>query len=145
MASSELTIEDVAKVMGISVERARQLIAVVKKKKLIPLAVKRSGHANLYSSSFVTKLANLRNSGKFGKPRNRSGSQTVHKGSGLTLSVIITDVEAIKILTNKFGSQDQIQKFLKSKLEDIYQPIMKKLTALEKKYQAEKEAAFKSL
>ncbi len=154
-----LTIKELSNEIGISTQRARQILAVAKKKRMLSWTVGQRGHANVYPTTFVSKLQGLYATGKFGKPRNRGTAKKAVaspkmtsakraassiKGS-LVVQVAVDDAALATVLMKKFGNAAGISQFLKTKLEEACRPALKKITDLKAKQQREMEAALASL
>lgn len=139
------TIDELAGELGVSVQRTRQILAKVKEEKMIPWLVKKSGLTNLYTPDFVNKLIDVYASGRLGKPRKRDTEKAMAKNAKLLIQVPVYDEQGAAILQKKFGSNEEIQKFLKEKLEEAYKPTLKKINELKAKQQRELEEAMASL
>lgn len=135
------TIDELAGELGVSVQRARQILTKVKQDKMIPWLVKKSGLANLYTPEFVTKLQELYASGRLGKPRKKDFDKAMVKNAKLLVQVPVFDEQGAAILQKKFGSTEEIQKFLREKLEEAYKPVLKKINELKVKQQRELDEA----
>ncbi|MBX9767993.1 MAG: hypothetical protein K2X47_12040 [Bdellovibrionales bacterium] len=66
--------DQVAKALGVGIQRVRQMFAIVRKKNLIKGGITKKGLANLYSQKFVDEMKKIQAAGKhFGKPRANRG------------------------------------------------------------------------
>lgn len=138
------TIEELAKELGVSVQRARQLVAKAFGEKWIPKQIKIVGKQHLYTSEVVRKFKEMHAAGRFGTPRKRDKS-VVEKDAVLVVKVPIYDKQVAEFLLRKFKTMEEIQKFLRIQLENTYRPAMKKLEELRGRHQRELEEAMASL
>ncbi len=139
------TIEAVAKELGLKPIRARQLIKEAIDKRLVQNLTKKDGVRLLFPEPMIKQLKKVYENGTLVKPRRRKMTvESTLRHAELLLQVPIFDRDMANILLERFGTNEELVKYLTEQLFSIYKPVLNKLKELETEYINKKKALFQN-
>lgn len=136
------SLKDVAAELGLGTQRAAQLIKQAIDARKVQKLMKKDGVKILYAPQMVDQLKKIYQNGEITKPRQRKGLglSSALKHAELVITVPVFDKDEAKLLINKFGTEDNIKKYVQEKLSEIYKPVKAQLAEIEARHKQEIEA-----